>query len=846
MKVATHFVARWQVFWATTYTFDLNMFDGFWFSRLGDPPLNATVLGDELCLARVWESVPTGELWRLKRVNRDYLVRAVPMAGAFHPKTYFFANERGGVLLVGSGNLGARGLDEGHEVFCQFDSGDEQSLAALRAWRDWMDKLVTRLDDREVTARWVDAKRRAPWLIGKVGPSLFVSNWDRSLIDQLCDGITAPVDELYVMAPFYDEGATALSSLIETLRPRAITLYQCRGMSVDGSRLVSVLLASGARIVAMHVDEFVHAKLLGVAARERCRLLSGSANLSRSALLGIAGADGSANAEAGILIDLPLDRMRAAFVPPNLTVSEVPIERLASNKYEPPEETAPAVLRLQSAAVLPDASVEVRCRGLVPERASLTNGGESQRLAGNRTLGPLARDDNAPLVWIVDEADVRLSNRIPLDDPQSLRQFLTKREQRSTRPPLVDIRDLETPVGRMLERLHRECIFDIDDTPAAHSVERESHPGDEQDDFWARLLRDELRLDPRVDRYGGGGFNRGLPVEDDLFGFLAMMRDQVPPQTSIGLVGGELEQSTEGTGQRWSPERRLQVRLFNVLSRWSRALDDPRLGWLHRTAPVRNYAALLAAILECWAQRFLSEERLVELVHVLFGSFIRTERRRGYLTRLEENDLAEALDAIRSSKAADAAAALCYVALRPGISNVTSYVFDCQPFLMPGLSTGAILATDYSVDIVTGILRTTVTLDSMKERLSWAATYLDDFHWCQRTARQLDLEDIRLTTDRVAGSYGVTLEVRGLSEGVADPRLIRLVRQALDYRHVNGAVVSFNGDKVSIAISKPIAARVHGSVIRSAATVTDDLLASLEAGGLGVDALLVDITKRAS
>src|SRR5206468_5598461 len=135
------------------------------------------------------------------------------------------------------------------------------------------------------TARWVDAKRRALWLTPGDGPSLFVSNWGRSMLDQLCDGVTSPIEELLVMAPFYDEKAKALEVLIERLKPKVITVHECRGMSVDGSHLVNVLVASAARISVIRCDEFVHAKLLGLVAGGRGRLLSGSANLSRSAMM---------------------------------------------------------------------------------------------------------------------------------------------------------------------------------------------------------------------------------------------------------------------------------------------------------------------------------------------------------------------------------------------------------------------------------------------------------------------------------------------------------------------------------------------------------------------------------
>src|SRR5437868_4164957 len=109
IKVGSYFQSRWSVFFATTYTFEPRTFDDFWFRRLGDPPLNANILVDFTRLNKLYSGP---DLQVMRRVNSDYLVRGVNLSnGAFHPKTYFFANRTDGVLLVGSGNLGMRGFE---------------------------------------------------------------------------------------------------------------------------------------------------------------------------------------------------------------------------------------------------------------------------------------------------------------------------------------------------------------------------------------------------------------------------------------------------------------------------------------------------------------------------------------------------------------------------------------------------------------------------------------------------------------------------------------------------------------------------------------------------------------
>ncbi len=61
---AEFFVPRWTCLWATSYQFEPQLFEQFLFRRLGDPPLNVTLLLDADELADTWATMAGGDQWR--------------------------------------------------------------------------------------------------------------------------------------------------------------------------------------------------------------------------------------------------------------------------------------------------------------------------------------------------------------------------------------------------------------------------------------------------------------------------------------------------------------------------------------------------------------------------------------------------------------------------------------------------------------------------------------------------------------------------------------------------------------------------------------------------------------
>ena len=160
--VAELFISTVTALWATTYGIDLALFSEFLLARLGDPPLNAVVLADHRRLTASLQRIPAERADSLATVNRRWLLRGVPVTGAFHPKTYLAVTGSQVTLLVGSGNLSTTGLDEGREVFTTFRSGTAVGNAAITAWRSWMRRLVDLVGDTVLAERFQDLEERIP------------------------------------------------------------------------------------------------------------------------------------------------------------------------------------------------------------------------------------------------------------------------------------------------------------------------------------------------------------------------------------------------------------------------------------------------------------------------------------------------------------------------------------------------------------------------------------------------------------------------------------------------------------------------------------------------------------
>lgn len=235
-----------------------------------------------------------GEFVRL--MNQQYVAEGIYSGRGSHAKLILLASEKEGRLLVGSGNLGWQGFASGGEVFAQYNysDGNEADLPAFAAARDFLQSLVERRYVGDLVRNRFDAVwEGCPWLFqaASAESTVLLHNLERPLIDQLDEAIAEPaVDEMVVMAPFFDEQLVALRSLIERFSPnRATVMLQPRKTSVDPGRLRDLLRDFEAvEIRPFEVrgsNSYVHAKLFLFRTGNAVTCVHGSANISISALM---------------------------------------------------------------------------------------------------------------------------------------------------------------------------------------------------------------------------------------------------------------------------------------------------------------------------------------------------------------------------------------------------------------------------------------------------------------------------------------------------------------------------------------------------------------------------------
>ena len=646
MRVLAEFSTRWTTCWVTTYTFEPAFFDTVLARRLGDPPLNIVALADQDRLARTWQSIGPAERWSLRGANRKYLVRGVTLpAGVFHPKTILLANEKEGVLLVGSGNVGFNGLDQGREVYARFGSGSSDDKSAFAAWREWMGEVVAFVDEPVLRSRWGTLLTQLRWLPSDTTGSAVVTNWHRPILEQFLDAGHQSADELAFASPFFDSHLAALSDLIHETNPTKITGYFGSPTSVDGTRLAALLQAAGHHydMLAVNPPEFVHAKVFATFNGDTATVLTGSPNASRPALLTTAF---GGNAEVGVISHMSANDAQGLFAPPGSSHFPLTVDDMRSLQVAADSEASLPPIRLIAATLGHDGRITITSRP-APESARLAAGERQLSISDNTTNESLG-DHKPDLVWLEDLNGERISNSVPVDIRTELDAALQAHDPGPDRPRDLDALDLQHPLGRLLLGLHRSALFDIDDTPAARHAQPGERDETEVDDrFWERLLHEELDADPRT-----AGYRKRLSthvfVDDELTWLLEEMLHRAPSPTVLRLIDrSELDQaSTESSGKAWAPERKFALRAYNVLVRWALALNDSRVEWFAETAQIRHYAALLGVLAEIWPKGWIAHERLRTILGLLFEAFVLGERSTGYLGAKRESERARPLEAL--------------------------------------------------------------------------------------------------------------------------------------------------------------------------------------------------------
>lgn len=788
------FTRSTSALWATTYNFDLRLVNEFLLPGLGQPPINMTVLADGRRLAKTLSLIAGDDTDRLAFVNRRWLLRGVhPPGPTFHPKSYLSVAGRHATLLVGSGNLSVPGLDDGREIFTVFRSGTPAGDRAIATWRGWMRRVLAWLDDPVVTERFADLEDRLPppnrEAAGEFDPVL-LHNLDSALVTQLTAVLPADgVDELHLCAPFYDRDLAAVAGLLDDLRPRAVTVYLDASTNVDGPALRRLLDGRHVCYRGIDPDAFTHAKIVGVVAGDRGWLLTGSANLSRSALLRPASARG--NVELAVLTTTTATAVRAAYVPPKACLVDRAEHELEDLIFTVDDDIAATRVRLVRAEALDEGHVRVVSEPAAEPSWLLAEPAEHHQLcidADGRAITRTPVRDR--LVRLVDADGIDLSGPVVVDDVTGLTAVLgDSSSQDRGRPPELNPADLDTVLGRALTVLSRELVMDVSETADRFSAAGDRSEADEttDDDFWDRLLHEQLAGDPRAARYREWSAGRGRDTLDELLeSLLAPLPSVRDSRGAIGAPIGDPVVAVEA-GRPRSTHTRLRIRARNALRRWARAQSDPRLVWVDPSAPVVNFTAvarflagLRLAAVHAPDEVILTVDDLDRLWWEWLATFVGTGRHDGHLDGLERSEADDTIRGLDPQVRSDAAW-LSWLTVRPGRDQRTR-IIEIQPILQAALDRGLPEPSAESARAARTVIGRPVAAAAVENDLLAAAVFLDDDLWCATTAEELELA--YLSFGRRHGLLGIDalLLVAGVPHPLRDIRLTRLLEAVTHYK----------------------------------------------------------------
>jgi hypothetical protein len=817
-----------RVFWATTYSFDLKLFDQYLLRRLGQSALNAVVLVDQDKLSSVWDHLHQDQTYLTKQAGRRYLLRgiAVPGGGAFHAKTYLVVRGEEATLVVGSGNLTRSGIDDGRETFTRFSSAREDDLPSMRAWGQWMSAIVEQHGDGLLRERWSALRRACPWILGSSTGTRFLSNATRPLLDQVVERLPADVAELHVTTPFFDRHAIALARLLNMSSPRTLRVYLGAGVSVHGPSLATVLRSvEEVSLSRFAPARFVHAKLIGsVAANGTGLVVSGSANLSHAALT-LHQAQPGGNSEVAVVRSGTADDVRNVFQRSGLTLVEESLDWLDGLEFSDDHPGVARPLVLRSARWRDDGHVALDVEGIpagaIADWDGATAGSpiESDGVSTDR----LDTADTIPrVIWLVDTDRLQLSNAVVVDDPAALQEALAGRaSSRSSRPTELAGMDM-APLVRLALWAHELLIFDPDETDAfrrAQEAAAEDANAEDPGDFWERYVREELQYDPRVQAYKPltVSSTEVRPV-DEMLRELETLLHAAPGAGAAGVLRVLTVVDDDAVaGTPWTMEARQRVRAYHLLMRRSAAISDPRHALVSANAPVVNYETLLALVVMAWVNDALGVVQLRKLLLTLLQAFVGPASGLGYLGQLDHDDRDAARIAL-DPRLAEIAAGLAFVALRePGWRED---IYDWQPVIKRGRDLGVVAVGPLSSPVVLHATGASAELDDIEALLVQRIDWIDDDTWCARLSAELGLTSFRLEPHSPP-VVPLAAKVTGIAQPVRDTRLLTVARRLLDFKHLQAVAVRAGDDTFVFEPGARARAKVGSQVYQ-----TDDVVDS--------------------
>jgi hypothetical protein len=699
LKLPEHLKGPWEHVLILTYGLDVPFFENALWNQFGSRCRNKIILADGQRYLESCAVYARGGL--VRHLNQRYIAEGIFVPHAAHAKAIMLANPERGRLLIGSGNLGWQGYASGGELFTQYEySADHpQALNAFLAVRELVDGLLAcRYVSPSAARRIRHLWEQAPWLFQSPQDDWqpVRHNLDHSFLDQLQQLIGAePVEELWVLTPFYDRRAVALERLLSVFKPDQATLLMQAGYtSVEPAALHDVLDRFGSRCRVRSFSKgtdspYVHAKMLVLKLSNQAICLQGSPNLSQVAMLLPVPLG---NIELANLLDGPRNAFDKLLDALDIQTTSVPLDALEL-QYQPPQtslEEASDQWHLTGGEWYDD-RLHLRFQGIAPDlgAASLIVASRSFPLSVWRrdsqalelrlstdAISLLDRPVPVAIHW-TDGNDSLTTNPVFVCNRAALDAALEITEDGKTLDRIGDLDLDDEEFERLLAELDAALVIDRRSiwTLAGRTVS--STTNDEEEAFrldYIDVDYDMLRQHPKLQQYVSGRTGEQAYSRSRLQIILNSITDHFQGllDTSSGAkaVDGALadledtqaetedereQEEEEKQKRRRSQAQRLRRILKNFMRRYLRGIRSPDFQELAGfEVMAQNYVIFSYILWRLFAKDWVEPEFVLNALLETWIFFWGHGSKSGLFEMLDEEDRAQVLQLVQGDQHADA------------------------------------------------------------------------------------------------------------------------------------------------------------------------------------------------
>ncbi len=679
-----------------TYGVNLPFFEHALWNQLPNKCRNRIILADGRSYLVACQGYARGDV--LRYLNQRYVAAGVFCRHAAHAKVILLTNEEQGRLLVGSGNLGLPGYASGGELFTQYEYSKDapENLEAFTAIRALLGELLERGYLQGTVERHIGLLLKgSPWLSTPAAPQNgpVTHNLHHPFVAQLREVLgDDPVQELWILSPFYDRDAAALEHLLHEFRPEQATLLMQRGQTSADPEALKTILRRYPGVCRIHTctrpgdDPYLHAKLYLFKLSDRAVCLQGSPNLSRVAML-LSG--DAANIElANLSVDLR-DGFDYVLDALNISVSPVKIEDLHLSCEPDETNTDPSLEEWYlTSGELQGHTLRLDFHGDLPDLSGAI------LVIGAEEVGcfPFERDHQSLLIRLSAEAAGRLSHPLPvcIRHDMGATKFDSNRIYVCNRAALdaalevnddtgalegmgnldLDLKDLERLFGDLLD-----SVLVLDERSVWHALRTQPALSDDKSNEGASLSYEQvdydlLRSHPKMQQYRrSGGYPGYAPTR--LQTILSAITEHIRgvaeqpqhPPLPIGATTELDEDSAEEQPEsqpedettrkrRRSDEQRVRTIIKNFLKRYFEGIDSPQFREMVGPEVItKNYVIVQHILWTLFAKPWMEPEYVIQSLAQVWRFYWGSEQQDGYFHDLTEEQQLQVLDWIDEQNA---------------------------------------------------------------------------------------------------------------------------------------------------------------------------------------------------